>query len=179
MDRIWKEIDGTGGRYSVSNDGLVKANWSDVPQRNSKKRIRIEGERILKACVHTTGYFRVSLGRNNSRYVHRLVAAAFIDNPLGLPQVDHIDGNRLNNCVSNLRWVTARQNALYGGERHGWASQKEATYRRCMDDQRREAYIKLRQEGFSYRHIARVFNTSHCSVKSVIERGPLNPEVQS
>lgn len=174
MDRIWKEIDGTDGRYSISNDGLVKANWSDVPRRNLKARVRIEKEKLLKAVVHTTGYHRVSLGRKNYRYVHRLVALAFIPNPEGLPQVDHIDGNRTNNCVTNLRWVSAKQNALYGGERHQWASQIEASQRRRLDDYRRTAYQELRAQGFSYRHIARLFNTSHSNVRIVLERAETN-----
>ena len=52
----------------------------------------------------------VNLGKHNRFYVHQLVAKAFIPNPYNLPEVDHIDGNGLNNHVENLRWVTHSQN---------------------------------------------------------------------
>jgi len=61
------------------------------------------------------GYLRVKLSDGHGKYtnhkVHRLVAKAFIPNPEGKPQVNHIDGNKKNNSVSNLEWVTNRENA--------------------------------------------------------------------
>lgn len=61
-------------------------------------------------------YLQVSLWKGNkgtSFYVHRLVAIHFIPNPLGLPEVNHIDGNRLNNDVTNLEWVTSSGNSIH------------------------------------------------------------------
>ena len=55
------------------------------------------------------GYKRVSL-HGSTCLVHRLIAQAFIPNPDNLPEVDHIDNNRENNAVSNLRWVTHEEN---------------------------------------------------------------------
>ena len=63
-----------------------------------------------------TGYCVVQLfkeGSRKSKHVHRLVAEAFIANPSSLPQVNHKDGNKLNNCVDNLEWVTARDNVRH------------------------------------------------------------------
>jgi hypothetical protein len=169
MEQTWKDIEGTDGRYSVSDDGQIRANWSDVPRRNLKTRVRIEKQKLLRAWVHTTGYLRVSLGRNNYLYVHRLVALAFLDNPDRLPQVDHIDGNRLNNHVTNLRWVTAKQNVLAGGERHNWDTQRQASEERRIHIHRRALYQSLRDQGYSYRHIGRLFNTSHSAIKKACE----------
>ena len=62
---------------------------------------------------HTeTGYCYVRLGGKNY-FIHRLVAQKYIPNPDNKPQVNHIDGNKDNNCVSNLEWVTAKENKAH------------------------------------------------------------------
>jgi hypothetical protein len=170
MQETWLDIDETGGRYSVSTFGNVRANWSDIPRRGLPHRVRIEKITQLSAWVHTTGYLRVSLGRNNYRYVHRLVAAAFLPNPEGLPQVDHIDGNRANNQIGNLRWVTARQNALAGGKRHGWETQRVASANRRIHDAKKHEYQAMIDQGYSLRQIAKLFGTSHSAISAVMKR---------
>lgn len=161
---IWKIIDGTGGRYSVSAFGEVMANWSDVPQRNAAKRMRVERTAVLNPYMHTTGYWRINLGRGNRYYVHRLVAAAFIPNPDKKPFVDHIDGDRTNNRAENLRWVTSKENAVYGGVRHGFASQIAASKAASVHSGRIEEYKALLAKGLSLREVARRYGTSHSSV---------------
>ena len=170
MEELWIEIPETEGRYSVSNCGNVRANWIDVPQRNLSHRMRIERSQQLKPHVHTTGYLRVALGRKVQKYVHRLVASAFHPNPNDLPQVDHIDGNRKNNAASNLRWVSVRDNAKYGGMRHGWDAQKLASAKRRVYDLRREEFAALHAQGYSLRAIARAFGTSHSIVSATLKR---------
>ena len=168
MNELWMLIDNTDGRYSISNLGNVRANWSDVPQRNLKVRKRIDKQTPLKSWLHTTGYMRVALGRNNFFYVHRLVAQYFLPNPENLPQVDHIDGNRTNNLLNNLRWVSAKQNSRYGGERHNWDPQKSASLKRRIHDKKVEEYRALVEKGYSLRYIAWLFGTSHSSVKRAL-----------
>lgn len=109
MEEIWKDIDGCDG-YQVSNEGRVRScflagNWT------VKK-----GEwRLLSQHDNGHGYMRVILGsKHGQKYVHRLVAKAFIPNPLNLPQVNHKDENKKNNCVENLEWCTGKYNCNYG-----------------------------------------------------------------
>ena len=69
---------------------------------------------FLKKCIHSNGYEQVNIRIGNkyvTKLIHRLVAVAFIPNPDNKPCVDHIDGNKRNNYVSNLRWVTPVENA--------------------------------------------------------------------
>lgn len=103
MEEIWKDIAGYEGKYQVSNLGNVKSTVRCV----SKDYV------ILKPRIHTGGYVRVTLpvpaGRVD-RYIHRLVAQAFIENPNNEQYVNHIDGDKKNNAVVNLEWVNKREN---------------------------------------------------------------------
>ena len=95
---IWKDIKGYEGLYKVSNQGNV---ISINNGRNVKREANLKGYRIINLWKNGIGkMFRV----------HRLVAKAFIPNPEGKPCIDHINGNRSDNRVENLRWVTNKEN---------------------------------------------------------------------
>lgn len=91
--------------YSVSIKGDV---------RNDKTN------KILKPMISTSGYVFFHLVRDKrkyTKYLHRIMGEAFIDNPKNLPQIDHIDGNKLNNDISNLHWVSISENrTAFGNE---------------------------------------------------------------
>lgn len=110
---VWKPVVGHEGLYEVSSIGRVKRVERYAPYRDG---FRIKREKILSPNVINGGYQQVLLTKNMVRrghLVHRLVANAFIDNPDGLPQVNHKDGNKKNNTVSNLEWCTAKENMLH------------------------------------------------------------------
>lgn len=113
MREEWRDIKDYEGLYQVSNFGNVRnLNYYG-------KTHRIE---LLKLQKTRDGYIRVGISKNSYQKffrVHRLVAQAFIPNPLNLPQVNHKDENRSNNCVDNLEWCDAPYNSSYGtrGER--------------------------------------------------------------
>lgn len=96
--------------YSVTEEGKV---YSHFKRYDKEWQILKEPVRELKPTADKKGYLKVRLssnGNKKSASVHRLTALAFIDNPDNLPQVDHIDANKLNNSVENLEWVTGQEN---------------------------------------------------------------------
>ena len=104
---IWKPVRNYEGLYEVSNLGRVKS-------LNYK---RTGKERILKAGKSGNGYLQVNLYKDGNReqpLVHRLVATAFLDNADNLPEVNHKDENKQNNCVENLEYCSRLYNMNYG-----------------------------------------------------------------
>ncbi|MFJ5713154.1 NUMOD4 motif-containing HNH endonuclease [Neobacillus sp. NPDC093127] len=103
----WKDIVGYEGLYQVSNQGDVKGlDRKGVDGRDLKGK-------VLKPKMNTCGYLQVNLCKNRIKkflYVHRLVAKAFLNNPNGFSQVNHIDGVKTNNNLENLEWVSPTTN---------------------------------------------------------------------
>ena len=113
MKEIWKPIPGCEGKYEASNLGKIKS-------VGRQKGNRVEPDLILKPKITRAKYFRVTIWLSTGRFyrfVHRLVAMAFLPNPNNLPVVDHIDKNTLNPRVDNLQWVTISQNNQYAFDR--------------------------------------------------------------
>lgn len=100
----WKPVKGFEGIYEVSNIGNVYSH-----------RLK----RKLKLSLDNIGYVRIGLCKTNRYdmkfvYVHRIVADAFIDNPLKKQFINHKDENKNNNCIENLEWCTHKENMNSG-----------------------------------------------------------------
>lgn len=99
-EEIWKDVVGYESFYKVSNKGNIFG-------KKSKKIL--SNKRISRGIGNKYGYITWRLCGNN-KFAHKVIAETFIPNPMNKKQVDHIDGNSLNNCVENLRWVTQKEN---------------------------------------------------------------------
>lgn len=109
-DEIWKDVPNYEGLYMVSNKGRIKS--LSVIDSFGKQT----PERIMNGSFPKIGYHFVTLTKNKKRIrcgVHTIVARAFIQNPNNLPMVNHKDENKLNNCVENLEWCSARDNLMH------------------------------------------------------------------
>jgi hypothetical protein len=112
---IWKPIKNYEGSYEVSNMGKVRSLDRYCIQKNnfSDKYNHIYKGKILNQYKNNAGYMQVQLSKRYKtlpKRVHRLVAEAFISNPDNYKCVNHIDGNKLNNNVSNLEWCSYSHN---------------------------------------------------------------------
>ena len=99
----WTDIKGYEGLYEVSNLGNVRS-------------LRYGKRKVLKTYVQNSGYIYVDLYKNKKKkhhLVHRLVAQAFIPNPKNLPEINHKDEDKFNNCVDNLEYCNHQYNQNY------------------------------------------------------------------
>lgn len=107
FDEQWRPVEGYEELYAVSNFGRVKSlNYNHTGV-----------EKIMKPVKDKDGYLAVNIYRNGQRKmlkVHRLVAIAFIPNQNNLPQVNHKDEDKTNNCASNLEFCNCKYNNIYG-----------------------------------------------------------------
>ena len=129
-----KDIKGYEGLYAVTTDGQV---WS---YRSNK----------FLTPYNVVGYHYVDLRKKGHRKqfrVHRLVAEAYIPNPENKPQINHKDENKINNHVSNLEWVTAKENVNYGTHNERMAkTRSKAVYCEELDrvfESQKEAAAEL------------------------------------
>lgn len=152
--------------YTITNTGEV------VNNRTGKTRALDFNKSV--------GYFQVDLYKNNKRskhYIHRLVAQAFIPNPLGLLEVNHKDSDRTNNHVSNLEWVSSSGNSIHAVQ----AGQRDHIPRMSQQDIK-QAY-DLVMKGSSYKQVSEILNNSWQSgflsvkVKQYADRNNLSGEL--
>lgn len=147
----------------------------------------LEPERELTYTLNNRGYYSVGI-RRKTHMVHRLVAQAFIPNPEKKPFVNHIDGNKLNNHVSNLEWCTVRENNLHARQSglhkqaigHKITYQSDATKRKALanlkdkskltpDDVRYVRRVfKARSKEFSATALAKQFGTSVAAMCKIV-----------
>ena len=102
-----KFVEGTDNKMIVTSDGRI---FRRYPVNNRHPEKGFTGFREVKPGLSGWGYLQVGVSGCRAAQVHRLVAKAFIPNPESKPAVDHINGNRLDNRVENLRWVTHKEN---------------------------------------------------------------------
>ena len=165
-DEVWKQYP-FGNLYEISNYGRVKRKAYLTSNNHRLPEI------ILKWQYSNDGYAYVAVntdktdGKLKNRRVHVLVAETFINNENNLPFVNHIDGNKLNNSVENLEWVTHKQNCEHRTN-NLLQPQKTYTYTgKLSKEQREEILFRLNTESISRRQLAKEYGVSHTTINSL------------
>lgn len=122
---IWKPVKGYESYYEVSNEGNIRTieRIIKLPTHQYLKK-----QKLLTQFKDRRGYFHVKLydgnGKCKSLTTHRIVALTFLNNPKELIEVNHIDHNKHNNCLSNLEWITRSDNI-----KHSYSFRDPKTYK--------------------------------------------------
>lgn len=140
----WRKIEGYPF-YSVSNMGRVKRDEYERFYKLGGVNVGVGTvihyeEKLLTQTIGSNGYYKVTLHKDRKMHteaVHRLVAKAFVKNPLGLNYVNHKDENKLNNRADNLEWVTPKENANYGTKTDRMVKKVTGRKRAPMSDEQK------------------------------------------
>lgn len=174
MKEIWKDVVGFEDYYSVSNLGRIKSKPRIVKRvcdRYSKTSDVMVKEHILNcgADKRANGtYYRANLSINGityKRFVHQLVADAFLVKPEGCDIVNHIDNNPSNNCVSNLEWTTQRGNILHSA-RQGRMKSRETILK--AHEANRKPVIRISKDGKEERYSSAVEAAKDVNLKNTV-----------
>ena len=161
---IWRDICGYTGKYQISNLGNVRS----LDRFDSLNRFKSGS--IRKISTEKDGYSYITLIGDNSKsksfFIHRLVAMSFEIPGFDKIQINHIDGDKSNNKISNLEWVTASENSIHAlklglrksGEDHPLSKLSNAQVLEIPN---------LLKIGYSLKKISILYNVSYSTIKNI------------
>lgn len=149
-EEIWKPVVGYDGLYEVSNLGRVKTLPRTV---QTSAGVRYVKERIRCGLLGKRGYVIIGLvkqGKRRTACIHRLVLSAFVPNTQNKSDVDHIDGDRTNNYLSNLRWSTRKENLNNPNTKPNMAKSRKEIIEKIMKTRKERNTCQAPKEVFVY-----------------------------
>lgn len=141
---MWKAVVGYEGLYEVSEDGVIRSVDRYVKNHtvNELRKGKVKGIRAKNNGYYVTDLWKD--GKGKTHHVHRIVAEAFIPNPENKATVNHIDGNKSNNAVSNLEWSTPHEQNMHFYANH---LKSEANIRKAVDAMMKARKMKCKERG--------------------------------
>ena len=180
LNEIWKDIQGYEGIYQISNYGRIKSlyrkeiRYKNFNNNNPNPFFITRKECILKQQIKR-GYYVVNLNKNSIKTyptVHRLVMLNFNPNDNSdIMQINHIDGNKLNNHIDNLEWCTAKENTIHAYN-NGLAKFKDQDgIKNTSSKLTIEQVNEIRKNGKydSYENISKQYNVSRSTIENVLK----------
>lgn len=176
MEEEWRRISGFETNYMISNYGRLKSIDRDIYAVRNGKKIMLKHihERIIPYFVDRDGYAKHNLyDRENKRgtTAHRLVMETFGEPNLKGLQINHKDGDKLNNCITNLEWCTSKENinhAIIMGLRPDRFGEKAPNVK--MKEADIIAIREMYKNGVMQIDIARIYNLSIPYVSDIVTR---------
>jgi len=167
MNEIWKDIPGWEGFYQASDYGQIKSLSRKITLYNNGTYYT--KEKIKNQSINRKGYPIVSLNKpeiQKTMTVHRLVALTFTPNVNNKPEINHIDGNKLNNNINNLEWCTAKENSKHAvklGLKKGNFGEKNGLSKVTKE------IVKLirKSNTLSGKELAQILNVSETTISSI------------
>lgn len=184
LEEEWVDITDYEGCYQISTKGQIKSCNRYVGHNYGG--LRLIKSRILTQSINSSGYKKVRLSKDGigaNFYVHRLIAEHFIDNPQNKPEVNHKDGNKLNNNISNLEWVTEQENTQHAhdnglAEISGYNKFKVSQKARKLTDEQVKEIREKYQNGISIKELTQEYNIKHNSIICNIVHNKLYNEIK-
>ena len=165
MEEVWKPVVGYEDYYEVSNLGRIRSVERSVSTRGNGRRIVRSTVLSLSTSSRYINAMMWVEGKQTPIQVHRAVAMAFINNTNNKPQVNHIDGNKHNNFVSNLEWVTGSENAIHASN---MGLRKPRGRSRSIDASARKQFVlSKRAEGLTNKEISEIMGVCPATVSRI------------
>ena len=162
---VWKTVKGFEN-YEISNLGRLKVNLK-------YRKYRDYQHKILKTYLDRGGYRRATLtsfDKNiKTKYIHRLVAIAFIENPLNKPEVNHINGIKDDNHVDNLEWNTHHENIIHA-HKTGLTTQKGEDSVGSVLTEPQVLKIRALKKDFTFKELAEKYNVASSTIAAAVYR---------
>lgn len=161
---MWKKIKGYEGLYEINEAGQVKS-IRRIQIRSNGSPIIIS-EKIKKPYLNKSGYVTIALIKNNTtanRYLHRLIAEAFVPNPKRLNVVNHKNGIKSDNRIANLEWCTSSHNNL-----HAIHTRLRKPAKACITEADALKISEMRIQGLTYEEIGAILNIPKYSIGSFL-----------
>ena len=169
---VWKDIEGYEGKYQVSNLGRVRSLDRYPLFKDGRKRL-LKGQ-VLKPVKDHNGRLYVKLSNNENvrrnKSIPRMVATAFLGSPEdALLEVNHIDGNPLNNHIKNLEWTTRQENMKHAFDNDLFRTGEDSPHKKVLISDVEDIFKLKFIESKSNKEIATIYHVSRQTIDSIIK----------
>lgn len=169
----WRPVKNYEGIYEINNLGVVKSLSRKKYCGHKNSKPQLTKEKYLKNKIDRLGYVRVKLskdGKSSLKYVHRILALSFIDNPKNKKEINHIDGNKQNNNLNNLEWTTRSKNMKHAFELglHKAKKGEENNKAKLTKNEVKEIRRLYKKGEYTQTRLGEMFDVSSANINEIV-----------